>query len=180
VALEGPVLPDTGSSAGPAQRIHRVVPAVLSAETLTDAGNALFGFRESIWPLSRNVAALRHRIRLEPLSPPTGIEDSGVRISFSDSDPVRAQRMVSELVSRAIEDDKAMELKRCHNTRDPDEACELMKDDLGRRLRVVDPPSMPEDPEYPFGALALAGCGIGLAAAAIVKARPWTDWKQVA
>ena len=179
MVLEGPQVPDTGVSPTPAQRIRRLKATILGPEILTSAGNVLLNFPHSIWDLPHNLAALRNAIHFDGLKP-SGIEDLGFRISYSDSDPEIAKRMISELTSRATEAFKTMELERCGAARDPDEARKLFEEKLGRSLEVLDPPTVSDDPDYPYAALAIAGVGVGLAAAAIVKARPWLDWKQAA
>jgi uncharacterized protein involved in exopolysaccharide biosynthesis len=87
--------------------------------------------------------SLRERLRIEPTREP---DAKAVAISFEDSDPDAAQKVVGEVMSRLI--------------------AEARKSDSGVIVALLDPPSLPLDPSYPNRpAASEAGFSVGIACA---------------
>ena len=83
------------------------------------------------------------------------------QISFSYPDPLKAQAVVRELVTRFIEENLFVERERAQASGDA-KSIEIAEHQVGDQLKVLDPASDPQEPFSPNRpAIALAGIALG-------------------
>jgi uncharacterized protein involved in exopolysaccharide biosynthesis len=154
VAGRTPSVPDAG-------KFLRLKERVLSRAMLEGMiANPALGLEErrrSHEPKEEIVIALRREIHIRVIN----ASQSAFSISFSDSDPEKAQAVVRHLVARLTEENIEDERAQARASGDAKRS-EIAERQLGSTLEVLDPPSLPERPVSPNRpAISFAGFAFG-------------------
>ena len=118
--------------------------------------------------LSRQILAVRRAIRIEPLGA------TAFSISFSCSEPYRAQLVLASLVTRFVEQNIREERAQWENAHEPAEVRRILDAKMGAALEIIDAASLPETPVSPNRLVVAAiGLVLGLIAGAIRFSGMW-------
>ena len=123
-------------------------------------------------PLEQVAGRMReHEIQIAPAAALAGAVDrSAFRISFTYSDPQKAQAVVRWLVSQFAERNLTEARERARAMGAAQQRIEELK--LGQTMEVLDPPSLPQAPVSPNRpAIAAAGAALGLLVGIIALSR---------
>ncbi len=163
------------------ERVWRLAGPILSrsglSEIIQKPALDLYLQERTRQPLEEVVENMRRDIDIRMVRAPfaESATPSAFTISFSYSDRYKAQAVVREVVTRLIEDNITQQRNAARTA--SAEANKMAEHQVGERLEVLDPASLPEAPVSP-NRLALAsalGLAVGLALGACLL---WPLWRK--